>query len=148
MEGDPWEERKNAIFAWYLIYWKAPLVRKYINKDVFKLVLKYLDTIDLSVPIHPSNRVRLYLHYATDGYCWRNHDNRAIRTPCHVCMRPCAEWADVLCLKHSHLTLCTGRTVEDRKQLIDNVWKCKCNGEMIRMKIECAWKIPHVILPK
>jgi len=111
------------------------------------MVLKYLDTIDLRVPIYPSSGGLLYLHYATDGYCWKDCQG-AFRTPCHVCMCPCAEWADVLCLTHAHLTFNTGRTGEDRIQLIDNIWKCKCNGEMIRMNTACAWKILHVILPK
>ena len=144
---DPWEQRRNAIYAWYLIYWKAPLVRKCINRDVFALVLAYLDKIDLSVPLYLEGE-QIYLDHSDEGYCWKLDNDVPFRTPCHTCMRPCSDYMDVLCPDHTHLTCNTGRSGRDRAWLMETIWKCECDSARIRIDTVCARRISHIILPE
>ncbi len=144
---DSWKQRSDAIYGWYLIYRSNSHIRRCVGPDIFRHVLKYLLWIDLTVPLYIDNIISIRLCGNDEGYCWANTGNYfTSRTPCHVCLRPCVEFTDVLCRNHTHKVYKCGRETDERRVLIDKIWHCKCNASFIRMKDACVQKIPYVIL--
>ncbi len=145
---DPWKQRSDDIYAWYLIYRSNPHIRRCVGPDIFRCILKYLLVIDLTVPLYIDNTKSIRLYGNDEGYAWANIGNHfASRTPCHVCLRPCGEFTDILCRHHAHKVYKCGRETDERRVLIDKIWHCKCSAGYIRMKDACIRKIPNVILP-
>ncbi len=144
---DPWKQRSDAIYAWYLIYRSNSHIRRCVGPDIFRHVLKYLLVIDLTVPLYVDSATCMYLSDDGDGYYWVNAvDGTNSRTPCHVCLRPCVEFQDVLCHHHGHEVYNYGRESNERYLFFNTICHCKCSAAFIRMKNDCIYKIPHTIL--
>lgn len=149
--------------GWYHVYSRHVLLRKYVNNDVFKLILAYLDTVDLRYLLEGDGMTVVLRHTASDDtFSWRTH-NEAKRSPCHVCMRPCRGY-NILCSFHGVVLpenvcfkprCCLGEDELCRRHLHTDVWKCGrtmrltdgCNGITYEMAGSCAKKVRHVILP-
>ncbi len=166
---DPWDARRDAVIGWYHVYARSTFVRKYINKDVFKMILFYLDTVDLRYALvrkdKPSHVAQLGT--SSDGFTWMGS---MLGSPCHVCMRPCIG-VDILCSRHAmrvdecrcnRRDKCQGGSQDCRKSLYHTHLKCdahsnpnhlcrvgrSCSTSTCTMAESCAKKIHGLILPK
>ncbi len=175
---NPWRDRIVAIVGWYHVYMRSPLMHRCIGPDVFKLILAYLDVVNLRYPLAARTRYdvmfKLWLGYRDGAYLWVGSTS-----PCHVCMKPC-EYTGILCKDHaihmpecrccqSNLTkMCTGDTQVCRRSLYHTALKCNehvaptgqllcldecfttghCSVNHTLMSAACAKKIRRVILPK
>ncbi len=158
---DPWLQRRVAVLGWYHVYMRSPVMHRCIGTDVFKLILAYLDVIDLRYPLEFGTQTITLRYLASfDSFSWRISDENG-RSPCHVCLRPCDGY-DVLCNLHRMTVpcdvctraFCTGQNEACRRYLHWNVWKCPqsmrtvgCNCISFEMDGSCVRKIKHVILP-
>lgn len=143
MGDDLWLQRQDAIFGWYHAYRRVPYIRR-IGKDVFKLILEYLDVIDLrdtKLKYQSGRIIKIY------GFVWTEG---LLSTPCHICMRPCG--TSVLCDIHRAQISCAcslncGGVDSYCRRHIYNTFSCKCNVTEYVIEKKCAKKIKHVLLP-
>lgn len=76
-------------------------VRKYVNKDVFKMILAFLNTVELRYRLYVRENARINVQLvstARDGFAWSG--SMPFGSPCRICMRPCIG-SYILCSRHA-----------------------------------------------